>query len=73
MLYATNDPEMSTWILNAVNPRWNAGSFVRAIAEAAIAADNENYALLRPGLLELRRKYPEYDRELGESRGSSGS
>jgi len=77
MIIATNDSLMYEWIKNASNPANNAGSFVRAIAEAALRADHENYALLRPVLLELRRKYPQYTQSLAslteEFRRSSGS
>ena len=52
---ATTDPELRDWI------RWASDSgevpiFVRTIADAASIADLRNYALLRPVLLELKRK-----------------
>ena len=72
-ILATNDPEMYGWLANVTDPARNAGSFVLAIAGAAMRADHENYALIRQALLQLRRKYPEYDKSLSELRGSSGS
>jgi hypothetical protein len=52
---ATTDPELTDW------PRWASESgdvpnFIRAIAEAAFLADLQDYVLLRPVLLELRRR-----------------
>ena len=54
---ANTDPELSDWL------QWASKSgevpiFVRAIAEAAFLADSLNYALLRPVLLELKRRNP---------------
>jgi len=54
---ANTDPELSDWL------QWASKSgevpiFVRAIAEAAFLADSLNYALLRPVLLELKRRTP---------------
>jgi hypothetical protein len=34
--------------------------FVSSVARAGLVADFENYALIRPLLLELRKKYPKY-------------
>lgn len=59
-IIAANDSEMYDWLTNASDPARGAGSFVRAIANAAQCADSENYALLRPALLQLKEKYPEY-------------
>ena len=55
---ATTDPELRDWI------RWASDSgevpiFVRTIADAASIADLRNYALLRPVLLELKRRRPQ--------------
>lgn len=57
------------WIFNIKIKR--AGSFLRAIAEAAYRADAENYPILRPALMALMAKYPEYqnmDARPGEKR-----
>ncbi len=54
---ALDDPELRDWL------RWaseggNVPSFVRKVLEAAIYACASDYALLRPVLLELKRRYP---------------
>jgi hypothetical protein len=55
---AHTDPELSQWL------RWaseggNTPMFVRMVAEAARMACMPDYVLLRPVLLELKRRYPE--------------
>lgn len=56
-MIANEDPELWTWLLNA--ERFG-GSFVKAIADAALHADAFNYAILRPVLLQFKTKYPKY-------------
>jgi len=58
MCSANTDPELSQWL------RWASESgevlaFVRTIAEAALIACLPDYELLRPVLLELKRRHPE--------------
>jgi hypothetical protein len=55
---APNDPELYGWLCWASMGR-NAPSFVRVLAEAAICACAGDYALLRPVLAELKRRYAE--------------
>jgi hypothetical protein len=55
---ANTDPELRGWL------RWaaeggNTPTFVRKVAEAALIACTPDYELLRPVLLELKRRYPE--------------
>ena len=55
---ANTDLEMREWL------RWaaeggNAPMFVRLVAEAALVACSPDYELLRPVLIELKRRYPE--------------
>ena len=55
---ANIDPELRQWL------RWasegsNTPMFVRRVAEAALIACSPEYELLRPVLLELKRRYPE--------------
>jgi len=55
---AHTNPELSQWL------RWasEVGStpmFVRKVAEAALMACSPDYVLLRPVLVELKRRYPE--------------
>jgi hypothetical protein len=52
------DPELSQWL------RWTSESgstpmFVRTVVESALMACLPDYALLRPVLIELKRRYPE--------------
>lgn len=51
------NPELRDWL------RWASESartpnFVRTVAEAALMACSPDYVLLRPVLLELKRRYP---------------
>ena len=55
---AHTDPELSQWL------RWaseldHTPAFVRTVAEAARMSCMPDYVLLRPVLLELKRRYPE--------------
>jgi hypothetical protein len=57
MVSAPTDPELSQWL------RWASESgdtpvFVRKVAEAALVACTPDYVLLRPVLVELKRRYP---------------
>jgi len=54
---ASTDPDLRDWLGWASESR-EVPSFVRAVAEAAFLADSADYALLRPALLELRRRRP---------------
>jgi hypothetical protein len=59
---SANDRELYPW-LNGAHTK--AGDFLKAIAEAAFRADESNYAILRPALLQLKAKYPKYE-QLGK-------
>jgi len=61
-MIAQEDVELMDWVLCLANqsPK-RSGSFLATIGIAAARADGENYLLLRPALLALKRKYPEYD------------
>ncbi len=50
-----DDPELQDWIKWA-SEQGNAPMFVRTIAEAASIENCEQYALMRPVLLELKRE-----------------
>jgi len=55
---ANTDLEMRGWL------RWaaeggNTPVFVRTVANAVLIACSPDYALLRPVLVELKRRYPE--------------
>jgi hypothetical protein len=60
-LTSDQDPELLEWVFGVLNGvPTPAGDFLRSIAEAARRADEENYPLLRPALLELKKKFPKY-------------
>jgi hypothetical protein len=61
MLLACNDPVLMDWLHNASDERRGAGSFVKFMAQAGLRADAENYAILRPALLQYKIKYPQYN------------
>jgi hypothetical protein len=68
MISANTDPELRQWL------RWafecgKVPMFVRTVAEAALLACSPDYALLRPVLLELKRRHPEGAHE-GENVGT---
>ena len=52
------DPELRQWLRGA-SENGNTPSFVRTVAAAALIACLPDYELLRPVLLELKRRYPE--------------
>jgi hypothetical protein len=55
---ALDDPELARWLQWATRGG-NVPSFVLALVEAAICACAGDYALLRPVLIELKRRHPE--------------
>jgi hypothetical protein len=59
------DPLMVDWVMNLEEMR--AGSFLRFIGQAAQRANAEHYTLMRPMLLVLKDKYPEYGKRIGRS------
>ena len=55
---ARTDPELSKW-LRLASEQGHTPAFDRTVAEAARMACMPDYVLLRPVLLELKRRYPE--------------
>jgi len=55
---AHTDPELNHWLLWAAE-QGHTPSFVRTVAEAARMACIPDFVLLRPVLLELKRRYTE--------------
>jgi len=55
---AHTDPALSQR-LRWASEEGTAPAFVRKVAEAALVACSPDYELLRPVLLELKRRYPE--------------
>jgi hypothetical protein len=54
----SDDPELFEWLNNASQ---RGGTFISSLANMALHADWENYPILRPLLLQMRAKYPEYE------------
>ena len=50
-------PKEHFWAVEAAS---RAGGFLSKFATAAVVADSENYFIIRPALLLLMEKYPEY-------------
>ena len=53
-----DDPELLEWLAKA---KEEGGGFVSHVAHAGLVADHENYPILRPVLVEMRKKYPAYE------------
>ncbi len=53
-----DDPELLEWLAKADQ---SGGGFVKNLAHAALLADHANYPVLRPVLIEMRKKYPAYE------------
>ncbi len=71
---ANNDPELTDWLFGILHHRpTRPGSFLERLALAASTADYENYALLRPVLLKLKNKYPEYRYDQSKNRTAEPS
>ena len=58
MIAQNDDPMLLEWLSNASE---KAGGFLCSMAQAALRADWENYPTMRPMLLEMRKKYPQYE------------
>jgi hypothetical protein len=59
-----NDFELSPWIYGLLNNKpHEPGGFLKSLAECASRADFDNYSLLRPALVAIAKKYPEYSDE----------
>lgn len=59
---AQEDAALIDWLLGIDrNMPHRAGDFLHDLASAALRADPENYPILRPALLHLRKKFPQYE------------
>jgi hypothetical protein len=57
-----NDNELMGWIYGILHHEPNrSGDFLRHLAEAAVRADVESYSALRPALLIISNRFPEYE------------
>lgn len=54
-LTAFDDDELSDWLIEGIEN--GSENFLCAVAEAAVAANAEDYPVIRPALLALRRKH----------------
>jgi hypothetical protein len=64
------DREIVEWLLGVAHDRPGySGKFLKAIASAARHADGSNYQLMRPTLLLLKSKYPQFSLKLGKLGG----
>ena len=52
---AFEDIELNEWLIQAIEE--GAGQFLPALAEAVVKACPEDYSLLRPALMNLKRRY----------------
>jgi hypothetical protein len=58
LIAQSDDPELLEWLAKA---NQLGGGFVSAMARAALVADPYNYPVIRPAILALRAKYPQYE------------
>lgn len=54
-LIAFEDTELNNWLLDLIAD--GSESFLSALAEVVVTADAEDYSIIRPGLIELKRKH----------------
>ena len=67
-----HDPELAEWILGIQLKRPSfAGRFLGAMASAARHANPEQYAQLRPLLLELKEHNPQYQAKIAPPSSSA--
>jgi len=52
---AFDDNELNDWLMEVIEE--SSGQFLPALAEAAVVACAEDYFLVRPVLIDLKRKY----------------
>jgi hypothetical protein len=52
---AFEDGKLSEWLIQAIEEA--PSQFLRALGEAAVTACPQDYSLVRPGLIRLKRKY----------------
>lgn len=58
LIAQNDDPELLEWLAKADK---DGGGFIHNLAHAGLVADPENYPVLRPVLIEMRKKYPAYE------------
>lgn len=63
---AFDDTELNEWLMQAIEE--SSGQFLPALAEAAVVACAEDYFLVRPVLIDLKRKYTSVRTSGGETK-----
>ena len=58
LIAQNDDPELLEWLAKA---NQDGGGFISSVARAGLVADHENYPLIRPLLVVMRKKYPQYE------------
>jgi hypothetical protein len=58
LIAQTDDPELLEWLAKATEL---GGGFISSLARAALVADHTNYPILRPLLVTMRAKFPQYE------------
>jgi hypothetical protein len=58
LIAQSDDPELLEWLAKADT---DGGGFISSLARAALVADEDNYPILRPVLILMRSKYPNYE------------
>jgi hypothetical protein len=70
-MIAADDPTLSPWIYGIIHEEpTRSGDFLYDLANAAVRADPQMYAILRPALLAIRAVHPKYECVCGEGRKS---
>jgi|HubBroStandDraft_5_1064220.scaffolds.fasta_scaffold496588_3 hypothetical protein len=58
---ATEDSHLAPWIYGIIHGEPTpSGGFLRSLADAAVRADPQMYAILRPALALIREQFPKY-------------
>lgn len=57
-----DDAEVSEWLLRLTDS--SAGQFLHALSAAVLKATDEEYAIIRPALMDLKRRHCEFRRKL---------
>jgi len=64
---AFDDSELRDWLIDLIED--GSQEFLRALAEAVLTADAEDYVVIRPVLIDLKRKHSHGPRKRAPSRG----
>jgi hypothetical protein len=60
-MIAQEDQDLAPWLYGIANGKpHQSGDFLRALVDAAFRADPLNYPVLRPSLVIISKRYPQY-------------